>query len=176
MSNKLHAPGFALVIAAPSGAGKTTLARALVDRHDDVEFSVSATTRPKRTYEKGSRDYHFVDDAEFSRMQEAQDVLQAINARREELLAADSVDLVLLQAVDAFEAQAWSRLDTRRDEHAAARRQQDAAQDEHVAARARTRVAQTRHERLRAGERDQEEKLMFDRMADLYASHRSDRA
>ena len=102
----------------------------------------------------------------FSRMQEAQDVLQAINARREELLAADSVDLVLLQAVDAFEAQAWSRLDTRRDEHAAARRQQDAAQDEHVAARARTRVAQTRHERLRAGERDQEEKLMFDRMAD----------
>ncbi|MBW8808390.1 MAG: hypothetical protein JF591_06055 [Lysobacter sp.] len=111
-----------------------------------------------------------------SRMQQAQDVLQAINARREELLAADSVDLVLLQAVDAFEAQAWSRLDTRRDEHAAARRQQDAAQDEHVAARARTRVAQTRHERLRAGERDQEEKLMFDRMADLYASHRSDRA
>jgi hypothetical protein len=111
-----------------------------------------------------------------SRMEEAQGVLQAINARREELLAADSVDLVLLQAVAGFEAQAWSRLDTRRDEHAAARRQQDAAQDEHVAARARTRVAQTRHERLRAGERDQEEKLMFDRMADLYASHRSDRA
>ena len=84
MSSKLHAPGFALVIAAPSGAGKTTLARALVDRHDDIEFSVSATTRPKRAYEKGSRDYHFVDDAEFSRMQEAGELLEAatVHGRR----------------------------------------------------------------------------------------------
>jgi guanylate kinase len=76
MSSKLSAPGFALVIAAPSGAGKTTLARALVDRHEDVEFSVSATTRQKRNYEKGSRDYHFVDDAEFGRMQEAGELLE----------------------------------------------------------------------------------------------------
>jgi guanylate kinase len=61
--------GFALVIAAPSGAGKTSLAHALVARHpDEVEFSVSATTRPKRAYEQGSKDYHFVDDAEFDRM------------------------------------------------------------------------------------------------------------
>jgi guanylate kinase len=76
MSNDLKAPGFALVIAAPSGAGKTTLARALVDRHDDVEFSVSATTRQKRKHEKGSRDYHFVADAEFVRMQEAGELLE----------------------------------------------------------------------------------------------------
>lgn len=61
--------GFALVISAPSGAGKTSLAHALVERHpDQVEFSVSATTRPRRDYEEGSRDYHFVDDAEFGRM------------------------------------------------------------------------------------------------------------
>jgi guanylate kinase len=84
MSSKLKAPGFALVIAAPSGAGKTTLARALVDRHDDVEFSVSATTRPKRAYEKTSRDYHFVDDDEFIRMQENGELLEwaVVHGRR----------------------------------------------------------------------------------------------
>ncbi len=84
MSNKLDGHGFALVIAAPSGAGKTTLARALVDRHDDVEFSVSATTRPKRAYEKGSRDYHFVDEPEFIRMQEAGVLLEwaVVHGRR----------------------------------------------------------------------------------------------
>src|SRR5688572_24825686 len=84
MSSKLKAPGFALVIAAPSGAGKTTLARALVDRHDDVEFSVSATTRPKRKYEKTSRDYHFVTDDEFISMQETGDLLEwaVVHGRR----------------------------------------------------------------------------------------------
>ncbi|HEY0305987.1 MAG TPA: guanylate kinase [Longimicrobiales bacterium] len=77
-------PGIALVIAAPSGAGKTTLARALVDRHDDVEFSVSATTRPKRKHEKGSRDYHFVEEAEFLRMQENDELLEwaTVHGRR----------------------------------------------------------------------------------------------
>lgn len=84
MSSDLKGVGFALVIAAPSGAGKTTLARALVDRHEDIEFSVSATTRPRRDYEKGARDYHFVDDAEFSRMQEAGELLEwaVVHGRR----------------------------------------------------------------------------------------------
>lgn len=68
--------GFALVIAAPSGAGKTSLARALVERHAEIEFSVSATTRPRRTYEKGSHDYHFVDDAEFDRLVAAGELLE----------------------------------------------------------------------------------------------------
>ena len=76
MSSSPTPPGIALVIAAPSGAGKTTLARALVERHADIEFSVSATTRPKRSYEQGSRDYHFVDEAEFARMQESGELLE----------------------------------------------------------------------------------------------------
>lgn len=76
MSSELHGVGFALVIAAPSGSGKTTLARALVDRHADIEFSVSATTRKQRVNEKGSRDYHFVDDQEFVRMQETGELLE----------------------------------------------------------------------------------------------------
>jgi guanylate kinase len=59
---------FPLVLAAPSGAGKTTIARALRERRDDVVFSVSATTRPPRPGERDGVDYHFVDRAEFRRM------------------------------------------------------------------------------------------------------------
>ncbi len=57
-----------IVLAAPSGAGKTSLARALVEGHDDLEFSVSATTRPRREYERDGEDYYFVDDAGFDAM------------------------------------------------------------------------------------------------------------
>lgn len=67
MSTSQAAPGSAipLVLAAPSGAGKTTLARALVERHVDVVFSLSATTRPPRPAERHGVDYEFVDDAGF---------------------------------------------------------------------------------------------------------------
>jgi guanylate kinase len=64
----LARPAFPVVLAAPSGAGKTTLARMLVERHDDVVFSISATTRPARPREQDGRDYHFVDDPTFDRM------------------------------------------------------------------------------------------------------------
>jgi guanylate kinase len=59
---------FPLVIAAPSGAGKTSLARALVDKHPDVVFSLSATTRPPRPGERHDVDYHFVDGGGFQRL------------------------------------------------------------------------------------------------------------
>ena len=68
--------GFALVIAAPSGAGKTSLARALIDRNAGIEFSVSATTRSRRAYEDGHGHYHFVTDAEFDRMAAAGELLE----------------------------------------------------------------------------------------------------
>ena len=71
--------GFALVISAPSGAGKTTLARALVQKHPDIEFSVSATTRGRRESEQGNRDYHFVDDVEFDRMAASGELLEWAN-------------------------------------------------------------------------------------------------
>ncbi|HUE77250.1 MAG TPA: guanylate kinase [Longimicrobiales bacterium] len=61
-------PAFPLVLAAPSGAGKTTLARMLVERTDDVVFSISATTRSPRHGERDGRDYHFVDNPTFDRM------------------------------------------------------------------------------------------------------------
>ena len=59
---------FPLVIAAPSGTGKTSLAHALVGAQEHAVFSVSATTRSPRAGEREGIDYHFVDDAEFDRM------------------------------------------------------------------------------------------------------------
>ena len=64
------------VLAAPSGAGKTSLARALVERHEDIVFSVSATTRPPRDYERDGVDYHFVDDAGFEAMEQRGELLE----------------------------------------------------------------------------------------------------
>lgn len=67
---------FPIVLAAPSGAGKTSLAHALVERHQDIVFSVSATTRPARPEERPGVDYLFVDDAEFDRMTSAGELLE----------------------------------------------------------------------------------------------------
>jgi guanylate kinase len=54
-----------IVITAPSGSGKTTIVRHLLDKYDSLAFSVSATTRPKRTYEKHGVDYYFVSGETF---------------------------------------------------------------------------------------------------------------
>jgi guanylate kinase len=60
--------GRLLVLAAPSGAGKTSLVHALLGRLPDLRFSVSYTTRPARSSEKDGRDYQFVSPARFERM------------------------------------------------------------------------------------------------------------
>ena len=60
-------PGILVVIAGPSGAGKTTLAHHIVDSFPDAGFSVSATTRPPRGTERDGVDYHFITDGEFDR-------------------------------------------------------------------------------------------------------------
>jgi guanylate kinase len=67
---------FPLVIAAPTGAGKTSLARALVDRHPELVFSLSATTRSPRPGESHDVDYHFVDDSGFQRLIDAGELLE----------------------------------------------------------------------------------------------------
>jgi guanylate kinase len=61
-------PTFPLVLSAPSGAGKTTIAHRLRAQRDDVVFSVSATTRAPRGGERDGVDYHFVVEDEFLRM------------------------------------------------------------------------------------------------------------
>jgi guanylate kinase len=63
-----HRRGLLIVLSSPSGAGKTTISRMLLEADQDIRMSVSATTRPKRPGESENRDYHFVDDAEFDRL------------------------------------------------------------------------------------------------------------
>jgi guanylate kinase len=60
--------GRLFVIAAPSGAGKTSLVRALMEREPALRFSISFTTRAPRPTERQGHDYFFVDRAEFERM------------------------------------------------------------------------------------------------------------
>ena len=60
-----------IVLAAPSGAGKTTLVRALLERVEGIAFSISYTTRPPRPAERPGVDYFFVSEREFTRMAEA---------------------------------------------------------------------------------------------------------
>ena len=58
-----------IVVSAPSGAGKTSLVRALVDQNPRLQVAVSHTTRKRRPDEEDGVDYHFVDEAEFARLQ-----------------------------------------------------------------------------------------------------------
>jgi guanylate kinase len=60
--------GLMLVLSSPSGAGKTTLSRKLLDADPGVELSVSVTTRKQRPGEIDGRDYHFIDAARFEAM------------------------------------------------------------------------------------------------------------
>jgi guanylate kinase len=61
-------PGLLLVLSAPSGAGKTTLAHRFRATHPDAVFSVSATTRPPRGAEREGVDYHFVSPERFAQL------------------------------------------------------------------------------------------------------------
>jgi guanylate kinase len=68
MSSEGSAPGLLLVLSAPSGAGKTTLAHRFRARHPDAVFSVSATTRAPRGGERDGVDYHFVGPDRFAEL------------------------------------------------------------------------------------------------------------
>lgn len=60
--------GLALVLSSPSGAGKTSIARGLLESEPELEMSVSVTTRPKRPGEVDGKDYHFIDTATFTKL------------------------------------------------------------------------------------------------------------
>jgi len=63
-------PGRLIVLAAPSGAGKTTLVHKLLEREARLQFSISYTTRPKREMEVHGEDYFFVSEGKFRAMRD----------------------------------------------------------------------------------------------------------
>ena len=71
--------GLMFVLSSPSGAGKTTLSRLLIERMNGLSMSVSATTRPMRPGEVNGRDYLFVDHARFEEMVKRQELLEWAN-------------------------------------------------------------------------------------------------
>jgi guanylate kinase len=68
--------GLMFVLSSPSGAGKTTLSRLLIDRSPGLRMSVSATTRPMRPGEVEGRDYFFVDKTRFEAMASQGELLE----------------------------------------------------------------------------------------------------
>lgn len=67
---------FLLVLSSPSGGGKTTIAKNLLQARDDLGYSVSATTRPRREDERDGVDYHFLTRDEFQRRVDAGEFLE----------------------------------------------------------------------------------------------------
>ncbi len=68
--------GLMLVLSSPSGAGKTTISRALLERENDLVMSVSVTTRDRRQEEVAGEDYHFIDKSEFNLMVNRKELLE----------------------------------------------------------------------------------------------------
>jgi guanylate kinase len=67
---------FILVLSSPSGGGKTTIARALLTARENLDFSISATTREPRSGEKDGVDYHFLTVEEFAARRERGEFLE----------------------------------------------------------------------------------------------------
>ena len=64
--NLIRRRGLMMVLSSPSGAGKTTLSRRLLEEDNEISLSISVTTRPPRTGEVDGRDYSFVDLVDFN--------------------------------------------------------------------------------------------------------------
>ena len=75
-TSPIHRRGLMLVLSSPSGAGKTTIARGLLERDAGITMSVSVTTRPMRPGEAEGLDYYFIDQHRFDHMAETGDLLE----------------------------------------------------------------------------------------------------
>ena len=76
MDNTLQRRGLMFVLSSPSGAGKTTITRALLQNNPDLELSISATTRARRPGEVDGQDYYFVDIPQFNAMAQSGEMLE----------------------------------------------------------------------------------------------------
>jgi len=68
---------FPIILSSPSGGGKTTIARELLQRRTDLGYSVSCTTRPPRVGEVEAKDYYFLSRAEFERRRDKGDFAES---------------------------------------------------------------------------------------------------
>ncbi|MGN6356862.1 MAG: guanylate kinase [Novosphingobium sp.] len=75
-TDTLHRRGLMFILSSPSGTGKTTIARRLLEHDRHIRMSVSVTTRPIRPGEIDGRDYHFVSQEQFDRMVEAGELME----------------------------------------------------------------------------------------------------
>ncbi|KAB2832246.1 MAG: guanylate kinase [Caedimonadaceae bacterium] len=73
---KIHRRGLMLVLSSPSGAGKTTISRQLLDDDNSLDLSISITTRKRRPGEVSGRDYHFTSIEEFNHLAESNQLLE----------------------------------------------------------------------------------------------------
>lgn len=73
---RLARRGLMFVLSSPSGAGKSTIARQLLAEDDDIELSISVTTRERRQSELDGVHYHFIDEPRFTRMAERGELLE----------------------------------------------------------------------------------------------------
>jgi guanylate kinase len=79
MSHEFHVvvpPKKIIVITAPSGAGKSTIVKKLIEHRPDLEFSVSVTTRAKREAETAGKDYYFITGPEFQQRVQKDDFIE----------------------------------------------------------------------------------------------------
>ena len=76
MNNKIKRLGIMLVISSPSGAGKTTLARKLLEQDKEIKLSISVTTRKPRKVEKNNEDYIFITEDKFKKMVKKNELLE----------------------------------------------------------------------------------------------------
>jgi guanylate kinase len=79
---KIARRGLCLVLSAPSGAGKTAIAAALLERDRELTRSISVTTRPRRPSEVDDVDYYFRDQQEFDRMRASGELLESARVLR----------------------------------------------------------------------------------------------
>lgn len=75
-SDGIDRRGIMLILSSPSGAGKTTISRHLLERESNLTLSVSVTTRPKRPGEVAGQDYTFIDPTEFNLMINRRELLE----------------------------------------------------------------------------------------------------
>jgi guanylate kinase len=68
--------GVMLVIASPSGAGKTSISRTILQKFDNISLSISVTTRPRRPSEAEGVHYFFIDEHRFKQMRDGNDLLE----------------------------------------------------------------------------------------------------